>query len=162
MKRDTRLPFRVAVIAVLLFDQFAIAQDVPAFSERIDVSLVNVDVIVTDRDGKRVRGLKAEDFTVLEEGKPQQIANFAEYAAAAETVDVSVDASAPEATAAEPPPRQQRTFLVFVYEIALLAAKEDIRPSIAEVLNKALQPGDIGAVLSWTNRLNVRQGFTSD
>src|SRR5687768_16858811 len=159
MKHDTRA---LTAVAPLLLSPFAIAQDTPRFSERLDVSLVNVEVIVTDRDGNRVRGLKAEDFTILEEGKPQQIANFAEYAAAAQAVEVSVDGPAPAARAAEPPPRQQRTVLVFVDEIALLASKEDIRLAITDVLDNALQPGDVGAVLSWTNRLNVRQAFTTD
>src|SRR5687768_4040799 len=121
MKHDTRA---LTAVAPLLLSPFAIAQDTPRFSERLDVSLVNVEVIVTDRDGNRVRGLKAEDFTILEEGRPQQIANFAEYSAQAEAVDVSVEGAAPKTAAAEPPPRQQRTVLVFVDEIALIAAKD--------------------------------------
>jgi VWFA-related protein len=39
-------------------------------------ALVEVDVIVLDRDGRFVPGLKAADFTILEDGKPQQIQQF--------------------------------------------------------------------------------------
>lgn len=152
---------RFAVIAFLVAGGLLTAQESPKFSETIDVSLVNVEVIVTDRNGERVRGLAAADFTIVEEGKPQRIVNFAEYAGSSANDSVTVDA-APAKRAAEPPPRQPRTFIVFVDEVALVAAKADIRATINDVLRTALQPGDTGAVLSWTNRLNVRQGFTGD
>jgi VWFA-related protein len=38
--------------------------------------VVRVDVIVRDRDGRVVRGLKASDFVVAEDGKPQPITSF--------------------------------------------------------------------------------------
>ena len=41
---------------------------------------MRLPVVVTARDGILVRGLKADDFDVLEEGKPQKIAYFAEGA----------------------------------------------------------------------------------
>src|SRR5438477_11476952 len=40
--------------------------------------LVVVDTIVTDSSGQPVRGLKAEDFTVVEDGKPQKLVVFSE------------------------------------------------------------------------------------
>ena len=40
--------------------------------------LVVVDTIVTDSSGQPLRGLKAEDFTVVEDGKPQKLALFSE------------------------------------------------------------------------------------
>src|SRR5881396_605281 len=43
---------------------------------RINVNLVQVDAIVTDSKDRPVTDLKAEDFIVLQDGKPQKIANF--------------------------------------------------------------------------------------
>ena len=43
---------------------------------RSTVSLVEIDVQVTNRDGKPVKGLKQEQFTVTEDGKPQKISTF--------------------------------------------------------------------------------------
>lgn len=40
--------------------------DQPAFDEAIDVRVVNVEAVVTGRDGERVRGLTKEDFRLLE------------------------------------------------------------------------------------------------
>ena len=48
----------------------------PPLVEKIDVSVVNVDVTVTDRRGQSVAGLTRNDFEILEDGKPQEISNF--------------------------------------------------------------------------------------
>jgi VWFA-related protein len=45
---------------------------------RVDVSLVTVGVRVTDSRGRDVRGLKADDFIVTEDGVPQRIASFSD------------------------------------------------------------------------------------
>src|SRR5438876_8808583 len=42
---------------------------------RITTNLVQVDVVVT-KDGKQVTDLKAEDFEVFEDGRPQKITTF--------------------------------------------------------------------------------------
>src|SRR5829696_7460133 len=46
------------------------------FTDQIEVSLVNLEVVVTDKKGKSVAGLQREDFQVLEDGKPVEITNF--------------------------------------------------------------------------------------
>ncbi len=43
---------------------------------RSTVSLVEIDVQVTNRDGKPMKGLTQEQFTVTEDGKPQKISTF--------------------------------------------------------------------------------------
>lgn len=43
---------------------------------RIETQLVSVPAIVTDRTGRPLTGLKAADFQVFEDGRPQKIANF--------------------------------------------------------------------------------------
>ena len=43
---------------------------------RIETSLVTSDVLVTDRQGRPVRDLKATDFVVSEDGVPQEIGHF--------------------------------------------------------------------------------------
>src|SRR5438046_617613 len=49
-------------------------QQQPTFRVRVDY--VEVDVVVTDRQGNLVRDLKKEDFQVLEDGKNQTINTF--------------------------------------------------------------------------------------
>lgn len=43
---------------------------------RIETSLVTSDVLVTDKQGRPIRDLKATDFVVSEDGVPQQIGHF--------------------------------------------------------------------------------------
>ena len=44
---------------------------------RADTRLVEVNALVTDKDGRPLAGLTRDDFTVLEDGKPQAIELFA-------------------------------------------------------------------------------------
>jgi VWFA-related protein len=46
----------------------------PAIS--VETAVVNVDVLVTDQDGRVLSGLKKENFRVLDEGKAQTIRHF--------------------------------------------------------------------------------------
>jgi VWFA-related protein len=49
-------------------------QRAPVF--RTNTNLVRVDVVVRDKDGKVVKGLKASDFIVSEDGKSQDVTSF--------------------------------------------------------------------------------------
>jgi VWFA-related protein len=51
-------------------------EDVPDYSLKVNVPLVNVDVLVTTKDGQFVPGLKQENFRVLEDGVPQKLSHF--------------------------------------------------------------------------------------
>jgi VWFA-related protein len=44
---------------------------------RVETQLVTVPAVVTDRNGRPVAGLRAENFVVLEDGKEQRVTNFA-------------------------------------------------------------------------------------
>ena len=56
-----------------------LAQNAPSDDEevvRITTNLVQVDAVVTDAEGRVVTDLRAEDFEVLEDGRPQTITNL--------------------------------------------------------------------------------------
>jgi VWFA-related protein len=67
----------VCILACLtgLTAQQPATQD-PSQTFRSRVTVVPVDVRVVDRDGKPITGLKAEDFTIAEDGVPQKIVHF--------------------------------------------------------------------------------------
>lgn len=50
--------------------------DSPDYSLKVNVPLVNVDVLVTTKDGQFVPGLKKENFRVAEDGVPQAVSKF--------------------------------------------------------------------------------------
>src|SRR5947209_15103556 len=46
------------------------------YYESIDVDVVNVEVVATDRAGRPVAGLGQNDFELYEDGKPVAVSNF--------------------------------------------------------------------------------------
>src|SRR5262245_15839179 len=48
------------------------------FRESVEVNIVNLNVRVTDKDGRPVKGLVRDDFQIFEQGKPVPVANFYE------------------------------------------------------------------------------------
>jgi VWFA-related protein len=51
-------------------------EGMPDYSIKVNVPLVNVDVLVTTKAGGYVAGLKKENFRIFEDGEAQQISNF--------------------------------------------------------------------------------------
>ncbi len=124
------------------------------FTDEIEVSLVNLEVVVTDKKGKSVPGLRREDFQVLEDGKPVEITNF--YA---ET------GPAPGSGPAEPRSVDQRlSLVVFVDDYN---TEQESRNAILEGLKQfltggSLSPGDQVMVVRFGRSLEVRKPFTTD
>jgi VWFA-related protein len=81
-----RLPFLLSVGAVLL------AQDLPSI--RVDVDVVSVLASVRDKRGGLVSNLEKNDFTILEDGKPQEIKYFSRETDLPLTIGLLVDVSA--------------------------------------------------------------------
>jgi VWFA-related protein len=160
-------------LAALLLPGLALAQapaedSEPSFFESIDVNVVNVEVYVTDREGKRVQGLTRDDFQVLEEGKPVEITNF--YAMSADTGgQVSQAVPAETELAAEAPvpaaaaPEDQRLYLaIFLDNRSLLPASRNyILKSIKEFVTR-LRPEDRILIAAYDGSVQVRQGLTND
>jgi VWFA-related protein len=76
------------VLIVLLFSTNFFAQTKNDDDEvlRVDTQLVDVPFVVTDKFGKPLLNLKQSNFTVFEDGKPQQIENFGSTSAPFEVV----------------------------------------------------------------------------
>lgn len=127
----------------------------PTLGETIEVSIVNVDVFVTDKAGRRVQGLTKDDFQVLENGVKQPLTNFAEYAT---SIDPMPDAKQTEA------PLQKRTMVVFVERFRLPGVKAAaIVGSMKKLLHDTIRPGDTATVVTWyRGRLETLQTYTDD
>jgi VWFA-related protein len=139
--------------------------DIPKTSESIEVSIVNVDVYVTDRGGKRVRGLTKDDFEIYEDGKLQPVTNFTEYESAVGNESVSVEGTtaAAAAPAQVEAPRQHRTLVLFIDRFQTPAQKADaVFDQLKTMLHKAVRPGDSVTIVSWVHRLFTRLPFTDN
>lgn len=70
---------RTAAAALLGLATAAAAQGPPgSFSDVVDVRVVNIEIVVTDRHGVAVRGLRASDFVLEIDGEPVDIDYFTE------------------------------------------------------------------------------------
>lgn len=91
-----RVAGTLLVVGLLAPGASVLAEEPPAapdeFSERVDVEVVNVDVVVSDRAGKRILDLGRDDFELLVDGRAVAIEYFA------------VPRGAPASAAQEPPP----------------------------------------------------------
>ena len=53
-------------------------ENMPDYSISVTVPIVNLDVLVTTKDGQTIPGLKKENFKIYEDGGQQQIATFSQ------------------------------------------------------------------------------------
>jgi VWFA-related protein len=145
----------------------------PSFGEVMEVNVVNVDVYVTDKDGRRVTGLKRDDFAVSEDGKAVQLSNFAaverKSAAAAAPRSPSSrrsaagKAAAPEEKAPAADPENALSLVVFVDNLHIrpqnrTRAVEQIR----KFMGRSVRPGDRVLLATHDTGLTVRRSFTED
>lgn len=144
----------------------------PRFGEVVEVTVVNVDVYVTDNNGNRVSGLKKEDFVVLEDGKPVQVTNFEAVqgrpAPAAPGAPLPSPPSNPPAAAAPSParPASPEPALSLVVFVDNLHISPDNRTRALEQIRKFLatnvRSGDRVMLASHGLGLHTRQTFTDD
>ena len=147
------------LLVVLTAGLIVSGQPLPPLSETMEVSIVNVDVFVTDKAGNRVRGLTAADFEIYENGSRQEISNFAEYVSPGEA---AFQDSKSEAVA-EPQPETRRTVAIFIERIKLPEerAREFIGGLRSLVVN-TVRPGDAITIMTWDHSLRMRVPYTSD
>ncbi|HEX5107162.1 MAG TPA: VWA domain-containing protein [Vicinamibacterales bacterium] len=126
------------------------------------VTLVQVDAYVTDAEGKPVTDLKAEDFEVLEGGKPREVTTFV---AVSIPIDPPVglpaeDSALPDTASNEKPP--SRTYLFALDEVAGDRALRT-RVFLRRFIEKYLGPNDVAAVaLTGRGLANSGQDFTNN
>jgi VWFA-related protein len=139
--------------------------------ETIEVSVTNVDVVVTNRAGEHVRGLTKNDFDVYEDGKPQPLTNFASFGDAAkprrrDATAASRDVAAPPqgaraATAADAP--VARTIILYIDRMRLAPHKaQPFFKALRQTLHDTVRRGDRVVIAQWTGRLHIRQEMTDD
>lgn len=138
---------------------------VPGLGETIEVSIVNMDVVVTDKKGNRVQGLSQDDFTILEDGKPQAITNFSEYGAAARAgLDAAPGGQQTRATQtpkAEAPAK--RTIVLFIDPFKLPPFHtEPLFASMKKMLHEVVRPGDAVSVIRWRGEPITLLDYTDD
>ena len=148
--------------------------DVQPFVETVEVNVVNVEVVVTDKKGNHVTGLTRADFEIYEDGREVPITNFyAREIEAPATVGRPIEAPtekppAAAGSAAGRPlptlPADQRLHLVVYVD------NFNIRPldrnrvlgKVRTFLYDNLRPDDLVMLVSYDRSLKVERPFTTD
>jgi VWFA-related protein len=149
------------------------------FMETVNVNVVNVDVYVTDKSGKRVTGLTRDDFEIYEDRRPVAITNFyaveggRPVAPAPDPVAAAPAPVAPEAAAPGPQPQQpemapvpedQRLRLVIYIDNFNLRPfnRNRVMREIRAFLGSKVGKDDQVMLATFDRELHVRRTFTSD
>src|SRR4051812_39820610 len=114
----------------------AVAQDLPTI--KVDVDIVNVLASVRDKHGALVPNLQKADFTVLEDGKPQDIKYFVKETDVPLTIGLLVDVSG-----------SQRNVL------------EVERRAAAEFFGQVLRKKDMAFLISFGTETELMQDYTN-
>jgi len=136
--------------------------ELPVPTIRVNTHLVLVDVVVTDKSGNRVQGLKAEDFTLQEKGKNQKISVFT---SAAENKQAAATKLPPGIYSNKPEYRSPGGPVVVILLDAVNTPFKDqayARQQMLEFVRNQYKPGQKTAVLTLTGALGVLQDFTDD
>ncbi len=104
---------------------------------KVSVDLVNVQFTVTDRRGRLVPGLKAQDFAVEEDGRKQEIRYFARENERPLTLALLVDTS----------PSVRPVF-------------EDEKLTAVAFLESTLRPSDLALVIGFDRSVTLVQDYT--
>jgi VWFA-related protein len=154
----------LALGATALGAQEPPAPPAPELGTTIDVRVVNVEAVVTDRKGERIRGLSAADFRLLVDGREVPVDYFTEIADGG-VASPSV-ASAPGAPAAPASPlpagKAGTSYLVFIDDSFAIAPQRNLLlTGIAEDLR--LGPEDRMAIVAFDGkRLDLLSDWEGD
>jgi len=136
----------------------------PITTLQANSQLVVVDVVVQDKDGNAVHGLKPESFHLTEEKTPQTIRHFEEHSATTPLQPGPQLPPMPPGTFTNYTPVAPNATLNILLLDALNTPATDqnyVRQQLQQYVNKA-DPGTRIAIFGLASQLYLIQGFTSD
>jgi len=170
------------VIALALATFAAHAQQQPSttqsqFTLKVNSDLVLTNVVVRDKKtGEIVRGLTANDFTILENGKPQHIStfDFESVDQAAQLNEATINGQIrgqsgqsifnAKTGVASPQDLRDHRLIVLFFDLTSMQPEDIERSQDAarNYINHQMQPADIVAVVSLDTDLSLDQDFTQN
>src|SRR5215468_1856097 len=167
------------VLSIMLFAPVQmIAQEAqqpatPQVVLRATTELVLVNVVARDKKGNLIRDLKREDFTLLEDGKKQQISSFDfedvdRLQTAGQTITGTAEAPGTllRSTKKAPPTLEagNRRLILLFFDFSAMQPEEIDRSVDAakKFVTTKMQPADLIALVSLTTNMHVDLDFTDD
>ena len=142
---------------------------------RITTSLVQIDAVVT-KDGKQITDLRAEDFEIFEDGRPQVITNFSyisnlpeaaasppSIAATAPVQSKSKKNGPPVLPAVLRPQDTRRAIAVVVDDLGIsMESMGSIRSQLRKFVDEQILRNDLVAIIRTGGEVGSLQQFTTD
>ncbi len=132
---------------------------------RISTELIQLDVVVVDKKGAVVKGLKKEDFELSESGKKQPISffEFVEAGKGRGKIDISGRPAAPTSPQGATEADIGRIFAFIVDDLTI--RPDDlvyVRKMLTNFVNNRMQPTDLVAIIRTVGGKGLLQQFTTD
>ena len=148
-------------------------QKAPMFRSGVD--LVTVNVVVRDKSGNVVKGLTREDFTVLEDGRPQTIDTF-DFEEVGAPENPAPPSAIPTILGGVGRPlsaplvgrpvvsMHDRRLVVLMFDLSSMAVEDTQRALDAarDYVTTKVGQADTVAIVTYASSLDVAQDFTSD
>jgi VWFA-related protein len=157
----------VVLAGALAAQQSSPPPEEPGLVVRVTTRMVQVDTVVLDKEGHPVKGLKADDFTVTEDGVRQRIASFSERISEPSNptpppvVPPHVTTNRPAVTQTN---AENGTVAVLLLD-GLNTPPQDriyVKQQMLKFLARQYDPNTKLAVIALGNKLTVLQDFTHD
>jgi VWFA-related protein len=166
IRRTLSLVLALQLLAPLrLFSQTPAApntsSDLPSPAIRISTRLVLVDVVVTDKRGQPILGLRPENFAVSEKGKPEKVAFFTppgRQVPAPAALPAGVFSNRAEYRSPDGPP----TVILLDVINTPPQHQAEARLQMLKFAAEQFKPGNEVAVLTLGNQLDILLDFTTD
>ncbi|MDT5122077.1 MAG: hypothetical protein QOC96_1559 [Acidobacteriota bacterium] len=135
---------------------------------RVGTSVVQMDVIVTDKNGRRIKGLTAADFQVMDESQPQTIDYFVSMEGAkivrADNATTAGSKGKDETPVIPLTVPYQGRHITLVFDDLSLSSENFLRSrnALADYINNKLRDSDMTAILSTGGSIGSLQQFTND
>lgn len=173
------LPSQVLTAVLSLVLAFPALPQEPekTYTIKSTTNLVVINVEVRDKSGNSVPNLKAEDFQVLEDGKPQAISIF-EFQklsdAPAGPLTISTESIKPNTSPIRPAGistatggkirYQDKRLVVMLFDFSAMDVPDQFRAQKAALkfLSEQMSASDLVAIMTNTSRLRVEQDFTDN
>ncbi len=137
---------------------------------KISTTLIQIDVTVTNKNGKVVSDLKPEEIEIYENGKKQEITNFSYVSAAPETAPLAEPKEKEKKSDIPLPPsgslkpeQVRRTIALVVDDLGLsFESVYQVRRALRKFVDEQMQPNDLVAIVRTGGGIGAQQQFTSD
>jgi len=133
---------------------------------KISTNLIQIDVSVTDKNGKPVADLKPDEIEVYENGQKQKLTNFS-FVSSQQPREVKQKpadkAGIPVPVQTLRPEQIKRTIALVIDDLSLSFESASLsRRALKKFVDGQMQPGDLVAIVRTGAGIGALQQFTSD